>query len=61
NAPEADILSRSKSQSKTDENYMDYYQDASGQTNPDFERKSYYQWQWHEMQEKGKQYFEEVK
>jgi hypothetical protein len=40
---------------------MDYYQDASGQTNPDFERKSYYQWQWHEMQEKGKQYFEEVK
>ncbi|HEX8577166.1 MAG TPA: hypothetical protein VF677_12800, partial [Flavobacterium sp.] len=44
NAPEADILSRSKSQSKTDENYMDYYQDASGQTNPDFERKSYYQW-----------------
>jgi hypothetical protein len=42
---------------------MDYYQDANGQKNPDFERKSYYQWQWHQMQEAGKQknYFEEVK
>ncbi|HEX8576477.1 MAG TPA: hypothetical protein VF677_09300 [Flavobacterium sp.] len=61
NAPEADILSRSKSQSKTDENYMDYYQESSGQTNPDFERKSYYQWQWHQMQKTEKQYFEEIK
>ena len=61
NADEARVLTRSKDQSQTDENYMDYHQQSSGQTNPDFERKSFYQWQWQEMQQKGKQYFEQVK
>jgi hypothetical protein len=63
NAPEADILSRAKSQSQTDENYMDYYQDSNDNKNPDFERKSFYQWQWHEMQKTGKEnnFLEEIK
>jgi hypothetical protein len=62
-AEETKILSKSKSQSTTQENYMDYYQDSSGSTNTDFERKSYYQWQWAEMQKTGiqKTYFEQIK
>lgn len=42
---------------------MNYYQDSSGASNTDFERKSYYQWQWIEMQKTGTQktYFEQIK
>lgn len=63
NAEEAKIFERAQQQSKTIENYMDYYQDSSKNTNPDFERKSYYQWQWNEMQRTGIQnkYLEEIK
>jgi hypothetical protein len=68
-AKDSKPLARANNQSKTDENYMDYFQttqlDANGKPidNPDFERKSYYQWQWLEIQKTGKQnnYFEEIK
>lgn len=63
NAEEAKIYSKGTNLSKTQENYMDYYQDSNGNTNGNFERKSYYQWQWDEMEKTGKQhnYFEEIK
>jgi hypothetical protein len=63
NAEEAKILEKGKQQSRTNENYMDYYQDSNGNSNPDFERKSYYQWQWIQLQETGNQnkYLQEIK
>lgn len=63
NAEETNLLSKANGYSKTQENYMDYYQDSNGNKNPDFERKSYYQWQWLQMQQTGKteSYFEELK
>jgi hypothetical protein len=63
NAEEAKILERGKQQSKTKENYMDYFQDSNGNDNSDFERKSYYQWQWLQLQGTGKQnnYLQEIK
>lgn len=62
NTEETKTLNKSKNQSKTQENFMDYYQDSSKNTNPDFERKSYYQWQWNEMQRTGIQnkFLEEI-
>lgn len=61
NAEEIKSYSKANGYSKTKENFMDYYQDSNGNKNPDFERKSYYQWQWLQMKEIGKQnnYFEE--
>jgi hypothetical protein len=42
---------------------MDYYQDINGNTEPNFERKSYYHWQWMNMQKTGasEKYLEQVK
>ena len=42
-----------KEQSTTLENFMDYEQYENRNPNTDFMRKTFYQWQWKKMQEKG--------
>lgn len=63
NIQEAKILDKFQKKTRTKENFMDYNQSSNGNIETSFERKSFYQWQWKEMQNTGIQnrFLEKIK